>query len=135
MLSEGDRSEQFIPFHLIFLKGLGLRLRNVEGRAVIGGFTEEYLANHTKTQATDLHIGDIIMAVDNADTSNPLLCPFNKVVKYLQGAGDVREKSANLQQVHLGDDPLQLTQRLTTHAKFQDTVTLRIARIVGTSYQ
>lgn len=112
-----------------------MRLKNVEGRAVIGGFTEEYLAHLTKSQATDLQVGDVIMAVDSADTSNPILCPFNKVVKYLQGAGDVREKPSNFQQVHLGDDPLQFTQRLTSYAKFQDTVTLRIARLIGSSFQ
>jgi hypothetical protein len=112
------------------LQGLGLRVRNIDGRAVVGGFTEEYLTNHAPCQATDIHVGDIIMAVDSVDTSNPIFCPFKKVVKCLQAAANAHEKHRSYQQVHLGDDLLQFTHRLTAAAKFQDTITLRIARLV-----
>lgn len=111
----------------MLFQGLGLRVRNVDGRAVVGGFTEEYLANRIHSQATDIHIGDIIMAVDSVDTSN---CPFKKVVKCLQAAANAHEKRHSYQQVQLGDDLLQFTHRLTTAAKFHDTITLRIARVV-----
>jgi hypothetical protein len=115
------------------LQGLGLRLKNIMGRAVVGGFTEEYLANQNPSQATEIRIGDIIMAVESTDTSNPVLCPFAKVVKCLHKAGDVREKSSGLQglqqqQLSIGDDPSHLTQRLTSAARFNDTITLRLAR-------
>jgi hypothetical protein len=103
------------------------------GRAVVGGFTAEYLSHQSPSQATDIRLGDIIMAVESTDTSNPALCPFTKVVRCLHKAGDVREKPTGLQglqQQHLtiGDDPSQLTQRLTSAAKFHDTITLRLAR-------
>jgi hypothetical protein len=120
------------PYLGIFsVQGLGLRIRNIDGRAVVGGFTEDYLTNRIPSQATDIQIGDIIMAVDSVDTSNPALCPFNKVVKCLQAAASAREKRQGYQQQNLGDDLLQFTHRLTSAAKFQDTITLRIARLVA----
>lgn len=130
MINESEGNSYILLTRYVKRKrqGLGLRLKNISGRAVIGGFSEEYLANHITSDATDIRIGDIIMAVENIDTSNPILCPFNKVVKYLINFGDNCQKG-NGQSMTIGNDPLQSIQRLTSLAKYQDTITIRLARL------
>mmetsp|Transcript_24765 Transcript_24765/g.36526 ORF Transcript_24765/g.36526 Transcript_24765/m.36526 type:complete len:442 (+) Transcript_24765:39-1364(+) len=119
--------------------GLGLRLKDVGGHAVVVGFNDEYLAAQETSgagNAADICIGDIIVAVENLDTSNPANCPFERVVAHLSNAGESRVEPLSVSHPNhvlsstcvWDSDPLNLNHRTSSLAKYNDTVCIRLAR-------
>lgn len=155
-----DPSDDFdFDFYTVFLKrnekgSFGLRLRNLDGYAAVGGFTnefkEQYLStdiinepsrgvNSTMTGA-NIRIDDIIVAVGNLDALCPRSCPFEKVVKHLamfnssrdprRGLGGVGQ-AANYGSYSSWDHDsasVQNRTKTTQHSVLQDTICIKFAR-------
>ena len=110
--------------------------------AVVAGFSPEYLKHHQDIRNKDsnkIRPGDIIVAVDNLDTSNPAKCPFDKVIQHLSSVATAR--SIPLGQSHAqhmaatacvwDDNPLNFSHRTSSIARYNDTICIKLARPVA----
>jgi hypothetical protein len=125
-------------------QGLGLRLVNQNQRAVVAGFTPEYLrhasvpsfSGQQVESSTAILPGDVIMAVENLDTSDPSRCNFDRVIQHLSKAGSVRTMPVGVSHPHhvstttcvWDEDPLNFSHRTSSIAKYNDTICIKFAR-------
>jgi len=120
-LLRGQLCAQFeFDFFTVFLKrnakgGIGLRLKNLDGHAAVGGFSEQFRRQHapspslgeppseswsggpaTYRGAGDIKVDDLIVAVGSLDALSPKLCPFDKVVHHLTVCNSSRDPRRGL---------------------------------------
>lgn len=108
---------------------------------MVAGFSPEYLKHAADQTAMSeggcvILPGDIIMAVENLDTSDPVRCNFDRVIQHLSKAGCARSAPVGISHPqHVAsttciwdEDPLNLYHRTSSLATYNDTVCIQFAR-------